>query len=76
MRIVHRNNVGRDRRSYRIVVIGDHPNTARALDQKARMAEKGDRNCLLCRRSRKPQRSARKDTGARRLRRRRDHEDE
>ena len=47
MGIVHRHDVGRDRRSYRIVVIRDDPNSARALDQKARMAEKGDRDRFL-----------------------------
>jgi hypothetical protein len=56
MRIVHRGDVGRDRRSYRIVVIRVDPNAARALDHKTRMAEKGNRNRFLCRRSRKPQR--------------------
>src|SRR5207248_6865659 len=73
MRIIHRHDVGRDRRSYRIIVIRDDPNTARALDQKARMAEKGDRNRFLCAGSREAQRPPRNYAGARRVRRPRDH---
>ena len=47
MRVVHRHDVGRDRRPDRVVVIGDDANSARAFDQKARMAEKGDRDRAL-----------------------------
>src|SRR5690348_13689472 len=32
MRIIHRHDVGRDRRPYRIVIIRNDPNPARALD--------------------------------------------
>jgi hypothetical protein len=76
MGIVHCDDVGGDRRSYRVVVIGDNANTARALDQKARMAEKGDRNRVLYAGSREAQRPPGNYSGARRLRRRRDYEDE
>jgi hypothetical protein len=76
MRIVHRDDIGRDRRSYRIVIIRDDPNTARALDQKTRMAEKGNRNRFLGAGSREAQRPPGNDAGARRVRRRRGQEDE
>ena len=76
MGIIHCDDVGRDRRSYRIVVIRNDPNTARALDQKTRMAEKGDRYRFFCAGSREAQRPPGNHPGARRLRRRRDHEDE
>src|ERR1700730_17691636 len=78
MGIVHRDNIRRRRSADHIVVVGDDAHPRRALDQKARMPDKGDRD-------RTPGESAGEvqqpepagdDSRARRLRRRRDQQGE
>ena len=69
MGVVHRHDVRRHRRPYRVVVIGDDANSARALDQEARMTEKADRNRIFRAGSCKAQRPPGNDPAARRLRR-------
>ena len=45
--IVHRDDIRRHRSADHIVVVGDDTHPSRALDQKAGMAEKGQRDGTL-----------------------------
>src|SRR5438309_5335280 len=63
MSVVHRHNIGRQRRPNRVVVIRHDPNAGRALYQKARMAKKGDRDRFLGAGSREAQRRSGYEAG-------------
>ena len=69
MGVVHRDDIGRHRSADRVVVVGDDAHPRGALDQKARVAEKRDRDAALGTRAGEMEQPipAGNDPGARRL---------